>query len=206
MRPIDQPGPDLASLLSERAGSDPAAAVVATVIESPVGPLVAATTEGGLCFLEFGEEARLTRQLGTLRRIFGPVASGADPILERTGRELGEYFDGRRSRFEVPLVIRGTPFQEQVWQALLRIPYGRTTSYGELARELGRPGAQRAVGLANGQNRLAIIVPCHRVIERGGGLRGYGGGLWRKRLLLDLEAKNAGIDALSGTPLGDAIR
>jgi len=122
-------------------------------------------------------------------------------MIDRLATELVEYFAGSRREFEVPLVIRGTPFQETVWRALLAIPYGQTISYSELARRIGRAGAQRAVGLANGRNRLAIVVPCHRVVEQGGGLRGYGGGLWRKRYLLDLERRIA-ADPLAGTPLG----
>jgi O-6-methylguanine DNA methyltransferase len=129
---------------------------------------------------------------------------GDHPILELTRVELAEYFEGARTRFEVPLLVRGTPFQELVWRSLLEIPYGETRAYGELAQSLGRSGAQRAVGLANGQNRQSIIIPCHRVVEKGGGLRGYGGGLWRKRFLLDLERRVIGADPLADTPLGRA--
>ncbi len=181
-----------------------ASALVAAIVPSPVGPLVAAASDDGLCLLEFGAERRLAHQLDGMLRVFGPVRMGDHPMLERTRVELGEYFAGARTRFEIPLVIRGTPFQELVWRALLEIPFGETTSYGELARSLGRPGAQRAVGLANGQNRQSILIPCHRVVEKGGGLRGYGGGLWRKRFLLDLERRAVGADPLADTPLGRA--
>ncbi len=92
----------------------------------------------------------------------------------------------------MPLVIRGTPFQERVWRRLLQIPFGETLSYEGLARAVGCPGAQRAVGRANGDNRLAIVVPCHRVVQKDGQLRGYGGGLWRKQFLLDLERRTRG--------------
>jgi methylated-DNA-[protein]-cysteine S-methyltransferase len=101
--------------------------------------------------------------------------------------QLDEYFARRRRAFDLPLEYPGSPFQRSVWDALLRIPYGETRTYAELASELGVPGAARAVGRANGANRLAIIVPCHRVIAAGGGLGGYGGGLWRKLRLLELE-------------------
>lgn len=101
--------------------------------------------------------------------------------------QLQEYFDGQRTRFDLPLRMEGTGFQRSVWDALLEIPYGETTSYGEIARRVGKPGAARAVGLANGQNPVAIVVPCHRVIGADGSLTGYGGGLDRKVTLLQLE-------------------
>jgi AraC family transcriptional regulator of adaptative response/methylated-DNA-[protein]-cysteine methyltransferase len=100
---------------------------------------------------------------------------------------LTEYFAAERREFKVPLAPRGTPFQEKVWQELRRIPYGQTISYDELARRAGQPTAQRAVARANGMNRICILIPCHRVIGKDGSLTGYGGGLWRKRLLLGLE-------------------
>jgi methylated-DNA-[protein]-cysteine S-methyltransferase len=102
--------------------------------------------------------------------------------------QLMEYFDGRRSAFDVPLAMRGSDFERRVWNALLEIPYGESTSYGEIARRVGEPGAARAVGVANARNPIAVIVPCHRVIGADGSLTGYGGGLARKRFLLDLEA------------------
>lgn len=107
-----------------------------------------------------------------------------EPVLE----QLGEYFAGDRMRFDVRLAPRGTAFQQRVWEALLEIPYGETETYGELARRVGSPGAARAVGLANGSNPIALIVPCHRVIGANGTLTGYGGGMEHKRWLLDLEA------------------
>jgi methylated-DNA-[protein]-cysteine S-methyltransferase len=111
-----------------------------------------------------------------------------DALLEPAVRQLGEYFAGERTEFDLPLRPTGAPFQLQVWAALLNIPYGETASYGEIAREIGHPTAFRAVGAANGQNPIAIIVPCHRVIGSNGSLTGYGGGLPTKRALLDLEA------------------
>lgn len=101
--------------------------------------------------------------------------------------ELSEYFEGKRKEFTLPLVAPGTAFQQAVWAQLRRIPYGTTLSYEELARRVDRPGAQRAVGTANGMNRIAILIPCHRVVNKGGALGGYGGGVWRKQRLLDLE-------------------
>jgi len=110
-----------------------------------------------------------------------------DALLEPARRQLTEYFAGERTAFDLPLRPSGAPFQLRVWEALQRIPYGETASYGEIARELGHPTASRAVGAANGRNPIAIVVPCHRVIGADGSLTGYGGGLECKRALLDLE-------------------
>jgi len=130
----------------------------------------------------------------------GPAPKRIDPSWERSDaafvdavEQLAEYFDGRRLEFDLPLAPQGPPFQRQVWQALREIPYGETITYGEQARRIGHPDAARAVGAANGQNPIAVIVPCHRVIGANGSLTGFGGGLERKRLLLDLEA-----DAVNG--------
>jgi methylated-DNA-[protein]-cysteine S-methyltransferase len=111
-----------------------------------------------------------------------------DPAFEDARRQLGEYFAGERTRFSLPLRMEGTDFQRAVWRGLLDIEYGETISYGELAHRIGRPGASRAVGLANGRNPVSIVVPCHRVIGSAGSLTGYGGGMERKRFLLDLES------------------
>jgi len=130
----------------------------------------------------------LEAQLQTLRRRYRlPLFPGESPLFDRLRSQLAEYFAGRRRTFDLPLDFRGTEFQKRVWEALLRIPYGRTRGYAELAEELGRPGAARAVGQANGLNRIAILVPCHRVVNADGGLGGYGGGLWRKLRLLEAE-------------------
>ncbi|HEX8984980.1 MAG TPA: methylated-DNA--[protein]-cysteine S-methyltransferase [Bryobacteraceae bacterium] len=119
----------------------------------------------------------------------GPdVPPGSHPLIDEAVRQLEEYFARRRRRFDLPLDLRGTGFQTRVWKALLEIPYGETRSYGELASKLGMPGAARALGAANGSNPVAIVVPCHRVIGSGGRLTGYGGGLDRKKFLLDLES------------------
>ncbi len=123
----------------------------------------------------------------------GPAAAApaspdlSHPVLAEARRQLGEYFAGERTAFELPLRARGTPFQERVWAALARIPYGETRSYREIATEIGRPESVRAVGAANGRNPLAIVVPCHRVIGADGSLTGYGGGLPRKTWLLGHE-------------------
>ena len=161
--------------------------VTMTEIDSPVGVLVAGATQRGLCLLEFRDREILEAQIAKVRSRVGPTESGSHPLLERTRRELDEYFCGTRRHFTVPLVYPGTPFQLRVWNALRAIPFGETISYEELARRVGSPAGQRAAGHANGQNPLAIIIPCHRVINKDGKLGGYGGGLWRKRILLDLE-------------------
>jgi methylated-DNA-[protein]-cysteine S-methyltransferase len=110
-----------------------------------------------------------------------------DAAFDAAREQLGAYFAGERTEFDVPVAATGTPFQQEVWRALAEIPYGRTWSYGELAQHVGKPAAVRAVGLANGRNPVSIVVPCHRVVGADGSLTGYGGGIERKRFLLDLE-------------------
>lgn len=167
--------------------------ITTTMLESPVGPLIAGATDAGVCLLEFTDRRALDGQLAAARRRLGlPLAPGTHPHLKQLADELRSYFAGGLREFTVPLVAPGTPFQERVWLELRRIPYGETISYAELARRVGNPKAQRAVGTANGLNRLCIVIPCHRVVNASGELGGYGGGLWRKRLLLDLERKSLG--------------
>ncbi len=162
--------------------------VVVTILETPLGPMLAGATEDGICLLEFTDRPMLPTELEGLARTRGPVVGGAHRHLDRLREELGEYLGGRRTAFEVPLDTPGSGFQQAVWAGLGRIPFGTTVTYAELATSIGRPGAARAVGRANGSNRVAIAVPCHRVVAAGGGLGGYGGGLDRKQRLLDLEA------------------
>ena len=156
-------------------------------IDSPVGVLVAGATGRGICLLEFRDREILEAQVAIVRARIGPTETGPAPMLEQVKRELDEYFRGCRKTFSVPLVYPGTPFQSKIWNALRMIPFGVTISYEELAHRVGSPAGQRAAGHANGQNPIAIIIPCHRVINKDGKLGGYGGGLWRKRVLLDLE-------------------
>ena len=164
--------------------------VIAATCNTPLGTMVAAAVDEGVVLLEFGDIARLTQQAPTLRRWFhGPVIAGTHPHLTKLFAELEQYFAGTLKQFTVPLVLRGTPFELSVWNALLAIPYGETCSYGDIARAVKNPRAVRAVGSANGRNRMAIIVPCHRVVNTGGKLGGYGGGLWRKVRLLEVEGK-----------------
>lgn len=156
---------------------------------TPLGPMLAGAVDEGICLLEFADRRMLETQLKILGRRLGVrPALCANGHLENLAHELAEYFAGARTVFTVPLVMPGTEFQQQVWRRLLAIPCGTTLSYAELAADIGRPGARRAVGTANGANRLAVVVPCHRVIRSDGSLSGYGGGLWRKQALLDHEA------------------
>jgi AraC family transcriptional regulator of adaptative response/methylated-DNA-[protein]-cysteine methyltransferase len=180
------------------------ACIVSSILTSPLGPLVTAATADGVCLVEFADRRALKGQAASLARATGlAVVPGSNGHLEQLAGELGEYFRGERSRFDVPLEHPGTEFQRSVWNALLEIPYAETRSYEQIAREIGRVGAQRAVGRANGQNRIAILVPCHRVVQKDGGLRGYGGGLWRKQRLLELER---GVSAASRSPSVAATR
>lgn len=161
-------------------------------LDSPLGPLVAAASDQGLLLLEFTERRMLDKQFDALRRHFGTViVPGEHRYLQQVREELDEYFAGSRRDFSVPLVYPGSAFQREVWQALLEIPYGETWSYEALAQRVGRAGACRAVGTTNGLNRLAIVIPCHRVVNKSGKLGGYGGGMWRKQRLLELEGSPA---------------
>ena len=164
------------------------ACITTSILESPVGPLLVGAVEAGVCLLEFSDPERAATQVKAMERLLGLASvPGEHPWLTQLQAELTCYFEGALQTFTVPLVAPGTPFQESVWTALQTIPYGQTWSYETLAERAGHPGACRAVGTANGRNRLAILIPCHRVVNKGKGLGGYGGGLWRKRILLDLE-------------------
>lgn len=156
--------------------------------ESPVGPLIARATGDALCGLSFCDADRLQARLHELReRHSTTLRAGSNQVLNDLRVQLAEYFAGQRQMFTMPLRSPGTPFQERVWAALCEIPYGETWSYLQLAVRIGDALATRAVGYANGANPIAIVIPCHRVINADGGDGGYGGGLWRKRILLDLE-------------------
>ncbi len=162
--------------------------IVVSWFESPLGPLIAAANDRGICLLEFTDRRMLETQFRTLKKLFAcAIVPGENVHMTQLRKELEQYFAGDLKQFSVPLVYPGTPFQERVWNELLRIPYGQTRSYEDLARRIGSADAQRAVGHANGTNRIAIVIPCHRVVNKDGKLGGYGGGLWRKQHLLDLE-------------------
>ncbi|MFI0354317.1 methylated-DNA--[protein]-cysteine S-methyltransferase [Actinomadura sp. 9N407] len=157
-----------------------------TVLESPVGPLTAVLTDGALSGLYMNMQRHRPPE-----ETFGPPADDDAPFTP-IAEQLQAYFSGELTTFSLPLAMQGTSFQQRVWAALQEIPYGETTSYGEIAQDLGNPNASRAVGLANGRNPISIIVPCHRVVGSTGGLTGYGGGLDRKRHLLDFERRTKG--------------
>jgi AraC family transcriptional regulator of adaptative response/methylated-DNA-[protein]-cysteine methyltransferase len=158
------------------------------LLDTPLGPMLAAAGNAGICQLEFADRRGLEKSYAEMRRRFAlPVVPGANAVLQQLRRELAEYFSGRRREFTVPVELRGTDFQQRVWRELQRIPPGRTASYETVAKRIGAPSAVRAVARANGTNRLYLLVPCHRVIAKDGTLSGYGGGVWRKRLLLKME-------------------
>jgi len=174
-------------------GTNPKTAQGSTVVHiirivTPLGPMMAGATEDALCLLEFADRRILELQLRRVRKHFDAFfIPSSNRILEQLRRELDAYFDGELQRFTVSLSAPGTPFQQTVWKRLQQIPYGTTASYRDIATSLGSPNSVRAVARANGDNRIALIIPCHRVIGSDGNLTGYGGGLWRKRRLLDIE-------------------
>ena len=159
-------------------------------MHTAVGDMVALASDTHLYMFEFARRHMFDAQMERVRRFAGsePVR-GESPVFEQLRRELDEYFAGDRRQFTIPLHVPGTEFQMRVWDELQRIPYGETTTYGRLAKTLGQPNAVRAVARANGDNRVAIIIPCHRVIGSNGELVGYGGGLARKKKLLELEGR-----------------
>lgn len=161
---------------------------VHVVVDSPVDPLVLVSDGSALT----GVYLRGHRHVTEDARGDRVDAAAAPAVLRKAATQLGEYFAGERTAFDLPLAPRGTDFQQRVWLGLRDIPYGQTRSYAELARAVGAAGAFRAVGLANGRNPLSIVVPCHRVVGADGSLTGYGGGVERKRVLLDLERSVAG--------------
>jgi AraC family transcriptional regulator, regulatory protein of adaptative response / methylated-DNA-[protein]-cysteine methyltransferase len=163
------------------------------LLQSPLGELIAGATDDGICLLEFNDRKRAVREQKDLARLLGqPVMEGLNDHLIKLQAELSEYFEGRRKVFTVPVVTPGTDFQKAVWTELQKIPYGTTRSYQEQAAALNSPDAVRAVANANGMNRISIVIPCHRVIGSDGRLTGYGGGLGRKKWLLDHEKKFSG--------------
>lgn len=167
-------------------------ALISHTYATPLGDMQAVFSDDGLCLLEFVGQKRLDRELRQVQAARGgPIREGESPLTARLGRQLAAYFAGERKGFDVPLDPVGTPFQQSVWRALLAIPYGQTWSYAQEAAHIGRPTAVRAVANANGNNKISIVIPCHRVIGSNGQLTGYGGGLPRKEWLLDLETRGA---------------
>ena len=157
-------------------------------IPSPLGPLIAGVVDEGVCLLEFADRKNIEQQFSKLCHLLGAGMVGGEHVhLSELQTQLCEYFESKRLEFNIPLVIPGTPFQREVWQTLIKIPYGHIYSYQQQATTLGKPNAIRAVASANANNRIAILIPCHRVKAKSGGLAGYAGGVWRKQYLLNLE-------------------
>jgi O-6-methylguanine DNA methyltransferase len=181
-----------------------AAAIVVRTLPTPLGPMLAGATDDGVCLLEFSDRPMLPTQLAVLERRLGRgLVAGRHALLGLLEQQLAEYFQGRRITFDLPLVAPGTAFQERVWAVLREIPSGATVAYEELAALAERPGAQRAAGTANGANRLAILIPCHRVVRKTGEVGNYGGGRWRKERLVALEKQAAQSSAGGGADVTD---
>ncbi len=160
-------------------------------IDTPLGPMIAISDEEALYLLEFVNRRGLEREIERLRKILrAAIIPGKTEIIDSIEKELKRYFRGELNQFLTPIMMVGTPFQKSVWSELMKIPIGKTRSYSDIAKKIGNSGAVRAVGSANGANQLAIIIPCHRVINHDGQLGGYGGGLARKKWLLEHEAKD----------------
>ena len=167
--------------------------IVTANFETPVGLMVAGAVEEGICLLEFSDRRMLNTEYKDLARLLKTtIEDGENKHTREIRKQLGEYFAGKRKEFTVPLITPGTMFQQAVWKELQKIPFGSTRSYQEQAEILNKPDAIRAVANANGMNRIAIVIPCHRVIGSDGSLTGYGGGLKRKKWLLNHEKQYSG--------------
>jgi AraC family transcriptional regulator of adaptative response/methylated-DNA-[protein]-cysteine methyltransferase len=181
--------------------------IVCRNLWSPVGDMIAGSTLRGVCFLEWHSRGGVSKiRERVAKRYKMEVVDGNSDHLEALERNLADYFEGLLGRFTMALDIQGTPFEQSVWKQLLEIPYGETRSYADIASAVNNPLAFRAVGRANGANYISIIIPCHRVIESSGKLRGYGGGLWRKKYLLELEqrGRQAGLSGMMDKKKGSA--
>ena len=162
-----------------------------TRFTTPLGPMMAVASEEGICLFDFTDRRMLETELKQIQKHFkSTILPGKSKYFEPVIKQITEYFEGKRKNFDIPLVTPGTEFQKNVWKVLQTIPYGETRSYKKQAISLGNVKAVRAVANANGDNRISILIPCHRVIGEDGKLVGYGGGLWRKQWLLNLEKKN----------------
>ncbi|MGE8514718.1 MAG: methylated-DNA--[protein]-cysteine S-methyltransferase [Chryseobacterium culicis] len=157
-------------------------------ISTPLGEMIACAVDEGICLLEFTDRKNIDKQLKALAKVLkAEIVEKEHLHFKQLEKELEEYFEGKRSHFETPLWTTGTEFQEKVWQLLREIPMGEIRTYKQQSEILGNPKAIRAVGTANGINKIAILIPCHRVIGSNGELVGYAGGIWRKQKLLELE-------------------
>ena len=168
--------------------------ILMTEFETPLGAMVTCGTDDGICLLEFTNRRMLPTEMKSISKLMNAkIADGESTHFHLLKHELDLYFEGKLRKFSIPIVTPGSAFQQLVWQALLQIPYGSTRSYKQQAVALQKPEAIRAVAGANGMNRIAILIPCHRVIGEDGSMTGYGGGIWRKRWLLDMETGQATI-------------
>jgi AraC family transcriptional regulator of adaptative response/methylated-DNA-[protein]-cysteine methyltransferase len=167
--------------------------IITTQIETALGTMIAGAVDEGICLLEFSDRRLLRTEYKDLSRYLNTTINDGDhKHFKILIKQLQEYFDGKLKVFTLPLVSPGTEFQQAVWKELTNIPFGTTRSYYEQSVAMGKPGSIRAVANANGMNRISIVIPCHRVIGSDGSLTGYGGGLHRKKWLLDHERKYSG--------------
>lgn len=163
-----------------------------TRLATPLGTMIACASEKGICLLEFSDRKMLERELQLISKRFNTsIVPSENSLFKQLRQQLDSYFEGTLKEFTVPLDWVGSDFQKEVWKVLLQIPYGKTSTYAIQAKRIGKPSSVRAVANANGMNMISILVPCHRVIGSDGSLTGYGGGLWRKKKLLELEAKGS---------------
>ena len=168
--------------------------ITITRFTTPLGPMYACATRQGLCLLEFTNRRMLEREFDDLKkRLNAVILPGKNEHLDQVEQEISAYFDGLRKTFSVSVHAPGTDFQKRVWEALRKVPYGETRTYKQLAITMGMPGSVRAVAGANGANRIAIIIPCHRIIGGDGQLTGYGGGIPRKKWMIEFEKKITGL-------------
>jgi AraC family transcriptional regulator, regulatory protein of adaptative response / methylated-DNA-[protein]-cysteine methyltransferase len=194
-----QSGSGFREAVNALVGEAPARTVVRRILtaqwlDTPIGAMLAVVDDAGVHLLEFADRAALPTAIARLRTRLGPVCFGHNDIMAALTDQVTRYFSGTCTSFSVPVVQTGTPFERAVWAELRRIPSGRTRSYAEVARSIDRPTAVRAVARANGANRVAIVIPCHRVIGSDGSLVGYGGKLWRKKWLIEHEHRLAAAD------------
>lgn len=163
-----------------------------TYVDTDLGLMIACASKKGICMFEFADYEHLDLQISRISKAFkATLLEGENPHFDKLRQQLKEYFKGKRKEFDISLDLVGTDFQKKVWKSLMQIPYGSTISYGEQAKRIGKPKAVRAVANANAKNKISIILPCHRVIGANGKLTGYGGGLWRKEKLLELEKQHS---------------
>ena len=163
--------------------------IIGTKLNTPLGPMLAAATNKGVCLLDFADETTINMQVDRVCKVLGTkIVFGTNTLLEKLNSQVKEYFSGQRKHFTVPIAYTGTDFQNTVWQALYKVSYAQTRSYQQLANSIAKPKAVRAVAKANADNRILLILPCHRIIGSDQSLTGYRGGIWRKEYLLNLEA------------------